>query len=694
MKTIHYKKLFSRLAALLMLPALLGLASCKEDIDESNLYTFTGETIEDYLANREDQFSNFNYILKRAGLDKLMASYGTYTCFAPVNDAVTAYVDSLYADMSHEDLPHNGMTGPGLEGLTDSLCNDIAKFHLVNQQYMAVDMGKNITITSMLGREMNTSTDSVTGNTVVNAYSQIISIDNELENGVVHVIDHVLTRSNSLIFGEMSKHEEFTIFTEALQLTGLADSLNQYKKDKTFSVDNTYNFYVPTECLVGFTIFAETDAVLKVNGITSVQDLAAYANKIYEHCADPGTGWYDYYRNNNIQVSTGTDYESPYNCLNMFMRYHIIKYKIPYDHLVYTGLNESSSTVTFYEYNETMLPYTLLKIWAKNTSGDRLINHWEQNNTLNENDSLDVDKISDHVVLQEGATIMKSNYQQPLNGYIHRITGIIAYDANVPQGVLNERMRFDDTALFPEMMSNGFRCATYEYIRGLNGGVDGSDGALGGAYIRIPTNFFDHLKVYNGETTRFYYLSGSGNTWSNYQKDEFNCMGAFDFALRLPPVPDGTYEIRMGYTANGNRGMMQVYMGETNDVTKMKAMDIPLDMRNVPSTTNNTSAANIATGWTLWTNEADKGVQTDKDMHNLGWMRGPLYYTVSGSTLARSNAQDLRRIIAKVDLQQREYWLRFKTVLPENTTTQFHLDYIEIVPANIYNNASYLEDMY
>ena len=52
---------------MLFLSTAALFTSCKEDIDESNLYTFTGETIEDYLANREDQFGSFNYILKRIG---------------------------------------------------------------------------------------------------------------------------------------------------------------------------------------------------------------------------------------------------------------------------------------------------------------------------------------------------------------------------------------------------------------------------------------------------------------------------------------------------------------------------------------------------------------------------------------------------------------------------------------------------
>ena len=139
----------------------LCLTGCKEDIDESNLYTFTGETIEDYLANRDDQFSSFNYILKRIGYDKILSAYGTYTCFAPNNQAVESYIDSLYDDVSNEQLPHNGMTSRGLEGLTDSLCKDIALFHLLYSEVMGVDMSNGMTINSMLGRDINTSIDSV-----------------------------------------------------------------------------------------------------------------------------------------------------------------------------------------------------------------------------------------------------------------------------------------------------------------------------------------------------------------------------------------------------------------------------------------------------------------------------------------------------------------------------------------------------
>jgi hypothetical protein len=340
-----------------------------------------------------------------------------------------------------------------------------------------------------------------------------------------------------------------------------------------------------------------------------------------------------------------------------------------------------------------MLPFTLMKVTR--ISGKRRLNRWVANSTLTDRVA---EEGSDNIrtVLREGIEV-KNNNIMASNGFIHPIADMLVYDQAVPTGVLNERLRFDDTALFPEMTSNSFRLISDAEVNALNAGKTGSDGALGGNYIRIPEGFFDNLAFYNGENTRLYYLPGQSNGWSNYQGDEFNCMGAYDFAFRLPPVPDGTYELRMGYTANGNRGMLQFYLGRSRELTSMKALDIPLDMRRVPvNNPDGSPDTNSGTGWSLYTNTDDMGVESDANMHNLNWMRGPLYYTVGkgGSTVARANAQDLRRIITKMQFEQGEYWLRFKTVLPELTTSQFHLDYIELCPENVYNNNQYVEDMY
>ena len=115
------------------------------------------------------------------------------------------------------------------------------------------------------------------------------------------------------------------------------------------------------------------------------------------------------------------------------------------------------------------------------------------------------------------------------------------------------------------MMSNSLRWISYSQVKALNGGKQGTDGRHGNCdYIRFPPKFFKNLAIYNGEDTRFYYFPGRGSSWSNYQEDEFNCMGNYDFAFRLPPVPDGTYELRVGYTAEDpQRGMLQFYIGSS-----------------------------------------------------------------------------------------------------------------------------------
>ena len=671
----------------------VALTSCKEDIDESNLYTFTGETIEDYLVNRSDRFSSFNYILSRIGYDKILSAYGTYTCFAPTNDAVAEYIDSLYDDTVNKDLEHNGMTQRGLEGLTDSLCQDIALFHLLSTEVLGVNMGNGMTMKTLLGRDINTSIDPNTGAVLISRASTVTSMDNELENGVLHEIDCVIRRSNMLIAGEIEDNAgDYTLFSQALKLTGLADSLTNISTTDFDVVDNKRGFYTPEKCELGYTIFAETDEALAANGITTIEQLKAYADSVYGPSGADGSGWYDYVRNNHIEVSTGTDYKNPWNTLSMFMRYHILDYKIPYEKLV--NSHNQISKVTLVEYYETMLPYTLLKVTRN--SGKLMINRWTANSSLTDMVA-ELGSASMHTVLFEGVELLGSRGQiAALNGYVHPLKGLLAYDERVPRGALNERIRIDDTAIFGEMMSNSFRGISYSAVKALNGGKQGTDGRHANCdYIRIPPRFFKNVAIYNGEDTRLYYFPGQGSGWSNYQEDEFNCMGQYDFAMRLPPVPDGTYELRVGYTAeNPQRGMLQFYMGSSSDLTTMKALDIPLDMRIIPAN-NADLTPDVYTGWCDWTRLDDKGIESDANMRNLGYMRGPLYYTVGVNTgnYARSNPKDLRRIIAKQYFKQGDYWVRFKSVI-ENPQGEFHLDYIEFCPENVYNNTRYVEDMY
>lgn len=70
------------------------LSSCTKEPDESNLYTFTGQTIWDYVQE-DPSLTAFCAILQASGYSNNMSSYGHYTCFAPNNEGVKLYLDSL-----------------------------------------------------------------------------------------------------------------------------------------------------------------------------------------------------------------------------------------------------------------------------------------------------------------------------------------------------------------------------------------------------------------------------------------------------------------------------------------------------------------------------------------------------------------------------------------------------------------------
>ena len=248
------KKLtFSRL--LLIAVAILSFSSCKEDIDQSNRYTFTGETVADYLLNREEQFSSFTEILKKANLGTtsasnilaLLATYGTYTCFAPTNEAVERYLieqDSIYwenvraleaGEILQKDFFDTGIHSPLLSELSDSMASEIAKNHLLNRGHMTIDLNEGAFPDANLNdRFLSIAWENDENQNVyakVNNNARIIAADIEVENGIIQVLDQVLSPSTELLPDLIKSQEEFSIYAEALRITGMEDSLRRYKDE-------------------------------------------------------------------------------------------------------------------------------------------------------------------------------------------------------------------------------------------------------------------------------------------------------------------------------------------------------------------------------------------------------------------------------------------------------------------------------
>ena len=721
----NMKNTLFKAAWILMAPAGIVMSSCSAEPDESNLYVFNGETITDFIVNNDSAFSNFHYILERCGYDRILSSYGNYTCFVPTNDAVASYIDSLYRD-EEAIVPHNGMQANSLEGMTDSLCRDIAMFHLVGHKVFTTDMSASgLTITTLQGRQITTSI--VAGANVLNDRSAITMSDYEVVNGVVHVVNQVIPRSNRLIGSELQKMGGYEMFDRLLRVTGLADSLMATQKNQVFSElptivageDGESSYWITDQpAKVKYTIFAESDEVFKARGIETFEQLVDSVNKWYGHAADPKNsstpGWYDWYRNQGMQVSTGTDYESPQNALNMFVRYHLLrcgvaKNVINLDQCVY---DKDGWNGDFYDYYETMLPKTLLKVWRVKSWMSRPVNKTYLNRYVTNNTLTDaVESIGStgpgtmHEVRYEGNEVDIDNVHESLNGYIYPINDILVYDEQVPNGVLHERLRFDVLSLLPEVMNSGFRGIFVQDLASISN-------KAGKSRVRFPVDYFDNVVVYNGNKTRLdmNIIANPGtNSFLLYKGDSFQGKGVYDLAIKLPPVPDGMYELRIAATNFGNRGsMMQFYLGTSSDLSSMQAIDIPIDLR-MPTTITEADPRLADIGYCPVNDEdnypdafADRGVESDKVMRTHSYMRDGLSIVKEsdGSTAkprnfnARYNPYQLRRILIKQDFQQRDYWLRMKTVLPKYDDRKYQLDYIELVPVSVYENGRYMEDMY
>lgn len=691
-----------------------ALTSCSEDIDDSNLYTFTGQTIIDYLRS-DSTLTDIAKISDIAGMSDRLSAYGTYTCFAPTNKALETYIDSLYNDVKSTN--HNGLYAGEVDSVmsrlwrsekVDSLCKDIIEAHVTGQKKTSNDLLTGADITMMQG---NTHTPKfLNGEYTIDGTSHLILRDQEVENGVVHIIDRLFYRSTNYIIDEMEAMGSYSIWVEALRRTGIDKLLQETERTEgiswfTIDPETTYPYAeYPTKCKVGYTVFAEPDNVLKGLGINSFEDLAERANDAYENCS----AWYSYVETNGISISTGNDYENQWNAVNMFIRYHILKYALSADKLVYS-YNELKD-MPVYEYVRTMLPYTLFKLTGiKNSGGtvqDIYINQQLNTPTLTSdpgNTSRQATAyIEANTIIDQGILVGNSQVysRQASNGYIHPISGLLTYHQAVPNNVLNERLRFEFMSLFDESMTNRYRGSSAEDMTSLFG----VSGRTYYGNIRVPEGYFENLVIYNGESSRVYYLPKNEgkvrpNTgvdcWNDYQGDELYCQGAYDFAIKLPPVPkNGTYELRFGYVNNNARTTVQFYLGNSSDRSTMTPCDIPLDQ--------NVQATSATVGWTNPNTDGDNGAAVDRAMHNRGWMRGPNYFNnhinCEGSParfMGTGGQQHLRRIVTKQFFEQgKDYWFRCKTAMPENTSAQFELDYIELVPVNVYNNSYLTEDVF
>ena len=130
---------------------LFTTMSCDDDPGVENYYTAKGDMASTYLLDRPEQFSQFVEIINKSKIVNLdlLGTYGSYTVFAPTNDAVDAY------------LKGRGMTSVADLSVTD--CDTIAATHIIEQSFFTTDFSDaTLPTANMLDRYLTITCDSDT----------------------------------------------------------------------------------------------------------------------------------------------------------------------------------------------------------------------------------------------------------------------------------------------------------------------------------------------------------------------------------------------------------------------------------------------------------------------------------------------------------------------------------------------------
>lgn len=362
-----------------------------------------------------------------------------------------------------------------------------------------------------------------------------------------------------------------TLFRQALQLTGLADTLKtcEYAGYKTPKEQKYYYkvfqwnevAWYNAERLKSFTVFAETDDVYAANGISNIDHLKAYAKQIYDEAYPE-----------DAAISDPTDRR---NSLNRFVAYHILPHGNSYWYLTYyDGLMTDKYTDTdltdIATWYATMMPHASLKCCYPMAGDDSGL-------YLNRRGLKDgPDKYGKQV---RGAIILAGEgegkdpfTQRAYNGFYYYIDRILAYDQHTREDVLgSELWRVDFKTISPDIMNNA------EDLRGnylVDDDLNKPDARV------IPHNGRNRVYQWNCiENIQSDLTKANAGIIARrahaanpvWQGDEMDVLGDFcPITIKLPPLPAGEWEVRMGVYAHERRPDVKVYLNGQLTIDKLK----------------------------------------------------------------------------------------------------------------------------
>lgn len=256
---------------LTLLLASALITACKKN--QIEMLTTGDVNIVGYLEKYPDSFSLFKQILDRTETSAFLNAYGAYTCFAPTNSGVKAWLAKINA--------------ASVEAVDINVLKDMVQFHLLTDTITtaAFKDGK-LPVPTMFGQYLVTGVnfDGGASSYMINRQAEITKSNIKVGNGMIHQLNNVLVPSSQTIAKQLEAKPEFSIFVQALKETGFYDKLN------TVDTDTAKRW---------MTVIAESNNALADSGFASYAALKA-------------------------RYSTLGDPSSPNDSLHMYVAYHIL----------------------------------------------------------------------------------------------------------------------------------------------------------------------------------------------------------------------------------------------------------------------------------------------------------------------------------------------------------------------------------
>ncbi len=266
--------------------------SCDDPYKDKTFQVYNVQPAASYLESRSDEFSEWIKVLKYADLfNAINQATDIFTVLAPTNVAMSDF----YA--------RKGVAS--IEELGQTYARGLAQYHIMNDSIQRDDFvaGGELPVKTLSGDVLEVSFDENGeggfNSVYINKEARVKEFAVSTANGLVYVLDDVLSPAIETVYERLVGHEENQIFRAAVDLTGWKEELSIVSETNS-SVSGS-----ASEVRRYFTLLAVSDDVYNECGISSVEGLVS-------------------------RLGAGNDYTNKNNALNRYVAYHILdgNYKI------------------------------------------------------------------------------------------------------------------------------------------------------------------------------------------------------------------------------------------------------------------------------------------------------------------------------------------------------------------------------